>query len=104
MLKTANVTINRLNDRISTLEEKLAYQSTTTDLSAGNEKTLILGDENLTELQRSDLNENCYVRTLTQTTMDLTKCWVREKLEWTPSKCIIYCGIHDIMENEMSNL
>lgn len=100
MLKTAQVTINRLNDRITTLEDQAALQSRPNALPAVSEKILLLGDENLREILPSDLGENCSIRTLTDATLDLAKCWVDEKLDWIPSKCIIYCGIHDLMENE----
>ena len=100
MLRAPQITINGLNDRIATLENKFASQPASTSLSTENEKTLLLGDDNLRGVRVSDLGENCSVRTIKDATIDLLKCWVDEKLDWTPSKCIIYCGTHDMIENE----
>ena len=105
MMKTYNVTINRLNDRISTLEERLQQQSTS-DISSpppDNELTLLIGDNNVSEVRLSDLGDNCIVKTIKDTTMDLAGCWVREKLDLLPSKCVIYCGSNDLMETENLN-
>ena len=63
----------------------------------------MIGDENLSEVKPSDLGNDCYVKTIKDTTMDLTKCWVSEKLEWTPDKCVIYCGGNDLMESDSLN-
>ena len=100
MLKTAHVTINKLNDRVTNLENKITHQSASAPEPRESEKTLLLGDGNLRNVRVSDLVENCSVRTIKDATMDLMKCWVNEKLDWTPSKCIIYCGSHDMNENE----
>ena len=102
MLKTAHVTINRLNDRISTLEE-LVQQQPNPDIrptQIENELTLLIGDNNLNEVRLADLEENCKVKTIKDTTMDLTACWIREKLDLQLSKCIIYCGTNDLIETE----
>ena len=102
MIKSAHVTINRLNDRITTLEEKLIHSDHTAlpTVSVENEKILLLGDDNLYEVRISDLGEDCSVKSINDATIDLMKCWVNEKLEWIPSKCIMYCGTHDLIEND----
>ena len=102
LLKNAHVTINRLNDRLTTLEEQVTNQPSPAAPVLCN-KTLLLGDDNLREVRLSDLEENCSVKTVNDTTMDLLKCWVSEKLEWVPDKCIIYCGMNDLIENENLN-
>ena len=108
MLKTAHVTINRLNDRITTLEEqqmrrRLSTTNQETTEEDPRERTLLIGDENLSCVRPSDLGRECSVKTLKDTTMDLTRCWVNEKLNWSPAKCIIFCGKNDIMENDNIN-
>ena len=100
LLKNAHVTINRLNDRITTLEEQIRHQQITPAITLQCEKTLLLGDDNLAEIRLSDLGDNCSVKTIKDTNMDLLKCWVNEKLELFPDKCIIYCGTNDVIENE----
>ena len=102
MLKSANVTINRLNDRISTLEERTQHQSASDIIPtpAKNESVLLIGDSNLNEIRLADLGENCKVKTIKDTTIDLTGCWIREKLDLVPSKCIIYCGTNDLKDTE----
>ena len=102
LLKNAHVTINRLNDRITTLEEQVTNQASPAAPVLCN-KTLLLGDDNLREVRLSDLEENCSVKTVNDTTMDLLKCWVSEKLEWVPDKSIVYCGMNDLLENENLN-
>lgn len=100
MLKTTHVTINRLNDRISTLEEQVRHPPVIGSVSEDNEKIFLLGDENLDEVRLSDLGDNCSVRTIKDTTLDLAGCWVSERLDWMPTKCIIYCGTNDLIEND----
>ena len=105
MLKTTHVTISRLNDRISTLEERILQQSgsSTNSPQIENELTLFLGDNHLNEIRLSDLGENCTVKTIKDTTMDLAGCWVREKLDLIPNKCVIYCGRDDLIESDNIN-
>ena len=113
LLKTAQVTINRLNDRLTTLEERVQraeYHSlpTHTESSPNHSevtpvKTLLLGDTNLIDAQAADLEENCFMRTIKDANIDLMTCWVSEKLNWSPDKCILYCGIHDILEGTSPN-
>ena len=102
MLKKAHVTINRLNDRITTLEDQIGQQNSETE-TPREEKTLLLGDDNLNEVRISDLNENCSIKSIKDVNFDLMKCWVNEKLDVIPTKCIIYCGLNDLIENENVN-
>ena len=119
ILQAANVTINKLNDRLSTLEERVERNerrctetthpssSSTSRLPTGStsgsqnnkpEGTLLLGDTNLTNVRATDLGRQCYVRTINGGNIDLIRCWVAEKLNWMPSRCILVCGIHDILD------
>ena len=101
LLKNAHITINRLNDRISTLEEQIIRQRIPSTVNMDDEKTiLLLGNGNLNEVCLSDLEEGCSVKTVKDSTVDLLQCWVNEKLEWAPDKCIIYCGINDLLETQ----
>ena len=99
MLKKAHVTINRLNDRITTLEDQIVHQNADTEMPT-EEKTLLLGDDNLNKVRVSDLKEHCSVKSIKDINMDLLRCWVNERLDIIPTKCIIYCGLNDLTENE----
>lgn len=105
MIKAAHVTINRLSDKVTTLEEKVkeselnaAESIIYSQSSSAPEQTLLIGDSNLEEILSSDLNKNCSIRTLQGATIDFANCWIKEDLDWTPSNCIIYCGVHDLMD------
>ena len=98
MLKNAHVTINRLNDRITRLEDKIGQQNVET-ARPREERTLLLGDDNLNEIRISDLDENCSIKSIKDVNFDLMKCWVNEKLDVIPTKCIIYCGLNDLIKN-----
>ena len=99
MLKNAHVTINRLNDRITTLEDQIRHQNTDKGRPK-EEKTLLLGDDNLNEIRISDLDESCSIKSIKDVNFDLMKCWVTEKLDIIPTKCLIYCGLNVLEENE----
>lgn len=92
MVQSAYVTINRLNHRVSTLQEKIQrwrtenfyYESWITSvLPPIPEKTLLLGTSNLTEVRSSDLGKHCSIRTIQGAAMDLLRCWVNEPLNWS---------------------
>ena len=116
MLKKAHITINKLSDRISTLEEKsirmdgdigeiraMQLQQENASDYIQNEVpkgTLILGDSNLSKVQQKDLGEDMVIRTLKNANIDLIGCWVEENLTWTPASCILYCGMQDIVSGE----
>lgn len=111
LLKTAHVTINKLNDRLSSLEEQVkqlqetntqqlppALQGSSSSPHSRPEGALLLGDTNLTSVRSFDLGDQCSVRTIKEADIDLTKCWIAEKLNWTPKYCILYCGLQDILD------
>ena len=106
-IKNAQITINRLSDRVTTLEDKVKNNELCVTESTRllrpplmPERTLLLGDSTLSEVHSSDLGENCSIRTLQGATMDLARCWVKEDLDWSPTKCVLYCGIHDVIEDD----
>ena len=102
MLKNAHVTINRLNDRITTLEDQIGNQDINSNIPK-EEKILLLGDDNLREVRVSDLNELCSVKSIKDINLDLLKCWINERLDIIPTKCILYCGLNDLNENDNVN-
>lgn len=61
-------------------------------------KSLLLGDSNLQLVRTSDL-ENCSIRTIKEADVDLLRCWVSEKLNWSPTTCYIYAGLYDLKNN-----
>jgi len=115
MLKTAYVTINKLSDRVTALEDEVRRSKEVSSNSAPGqdraptnsvsntrppcEKTLLLGDTNLSYVRAADLGEDCFIRTIKEANVDLLKCWVEEKLNWSPTRCILYCGLQDILED-----
>ena len=46
----------------------------------------------------SDLGENCSVKTINGANIDLLRSWITEHLSKTPTECILYCGIKDILD------
>ena len=78
MLKAANVTINRLNDRLTYLEEHMEDRRTVstndeTEATTQDVSTLILGGKNLKNIRSSDLGENTYIRAINGANIDLLK-------------------------------
>lgn len=119
MIQSAYVTINRLNDRVSTLEERsvseprnataASQEMSESPLSTSPpqpppEKTLLIGDSNLRHVRMSDLGKDCAIRTIPGASADILRCWVNEMLEWTPTRCILYCGIHELIDNVSPDL
>ena len=91
-------------NRIITLENKLKAVSesdnTTPNMTTKSKKTtLLIGDINLRHLKVSDFDDTCAIRTLGEANTDLLKCWVSEKLTWTPRKCMINSGLFDAFES-----
>ena len=111
LMKAAHITINKLNDRVSSLEEQVkilqgtyTVQQTPSALQDVTptqplpEGTLLLGDTNLSPVRMSDLHQQCSIRTIKEANIDLINCWVSEKLRWAPKYCILVCGIQDILD------
>ena len=106
MVKKAHVTINKLNDRISTLEENVRRWEENTmgnerPLPQMQQKLLFIGDNNLGDLKTSDFAGDCTIRTIPEATMDLTKSWIGEQLNFSPHNCILYCGIYDLLDDQV---
>jgi len=105
-LNVANVTIGRLQDRVSSLEDQIrrGQHSNSDEQPTVNHQppirtTLLLGDTNLSHITSKDLSKECSVRTIKDANIDLLRSWVNEQLDWNPSRCILYGGIFDIQEN-----
>ena len=97
LLKAANVTINKLSDRLTTLEEKVRCsdphsQGVRPSQQEEDKRTLLLGDTNLLQVKASDLGKNCFVRTIKGGNCNLISAWVAKTLNWKPSNCILVCG------------
>lgn len=100
-VKAAYHTIEHLQQRVTELEKHHCgngEQNTSTGDTAPPKTCLLLGDKNLSTIRRSDLHPSCCVRTIPGANMDLLRSWVSEKLSTSPSKCIIYSGTVDIIE------
>lgn len=108
-LDNAQVTIDLLYGRIIALEEQVAKGQAIRrdDLPPPSpispERTLLLGDTNLCKILRSDLKNDCSIRTVNEANIDLLKSWVSERLNWTPAKSVLYCGIQDILSGATPN-
>lgn len=101
-VKTAYSTIRTLNQRISDLEKSINKKADTTANPdtpvVRRERSLLLGDTNLQPALHSDV-ENYSVRIIRGANIDLLKCWVSEKLTWTPTRCFVYAGLYDLQNN-----
>ena len=111
LLQSAHVTINKLSDRVSSLEDQVTLLhgaplnqqldpplQGSASSSPQPEGTLLLGDTNLSAVRASDLSSCCSIRTIKGANIDLVKCWISEKLQWVPANCILYCGLQDILD------
>lgn len=100
-VKAAYHTINQLQQRVIELEKQHIESA-----SAGNptppNSCLLLGDENLGEILRSDLHHSCSVRTIPGANMDLLRSWVKENLHISPANCVIYSGTSDVIAEHSS--
>ena len=111
MLKKAYITINKLSDRLSALEEKVKLNEVNQSKSPPpidqhlepSKKSLFLGDTNLTHVLSSDLDKDCAIRTIKGANVNLIKSWVTEKLNWAPERCFLYCGFQDILDEVTTN-
>ena len=98
-IKTAYGIIEILQHRVNELEQQIHKSSKRCNQVADPPPTdcLLLGDTNLQKVLRSDLADTCSVRTITGANMDLLRSWVTEKLNRSPSDCVIYGGVYDIL-------
>lgn len=100
-VKTAYHTIELLQQRVTELEQRCCgsgdHQAVAPRSTSSN-RCLLLGDTNLRPILRSDLHSNCCVRTIHDANMDLLTSWVTQKLSQIPSVCVLYSGIHDLLE------
>ena len=116
LLKSAHVTINKLSDRVSSVEDQVNLlhgasinQQVGPSLQGSESSnsqpvgTLLLGDTNLSAVRASDLSSCCSIRTIKGANIDLVKCWISEKLQWVPSNCILYCGLQDILDKSATS-
>lgn len=123
-LNTAQGTIDKLISRVSSMEKKIEAVATrperqdsdshpsandtlappTSHFLPIQERTLLLGDGNLSQISTGDLKDNCSIRTIEGANIDVIKCWVSEKLTWKPTKCIIYGGMQDILDSKTPNV
>ena len=103
-MKAAYHTIEVLQQRVTELEQHNCggsdHHSSAVHPSPPPNNCLLLGDTNLRQVLRSDLHDTCRVRTIPEANMDLLRSWVTEKLTKTPSDCVIYNGIYDLLEDK----
>ena len=101
-MKAAYTTIETLQQRVSELEQQILKgnkQCNQVVSPPSSVNCLLLGDTNLQRVLRSDLGATCSVKTITGANMDLLRSWVIEKLHRSPSECVIYCGLYDILRD-----
>lgn len=86
-IKAAYATIKVLQQWVSELEQRetagasnTEVDQTNTPTSSNSAKCVLLGDTNLRRVLCSDLDENCFIRTIRGANVDLLRCWVTEKL------------------------
>ena len=107
-VKTAYETIKTLQHRVDDLERQLSstsrdQQPQPPSTTPSSPHCLLLGDTSLRRALRSDLGNNCSVKTIHGANMDLLPSWITEKLNnRTVAACVIYCGIQDILEQSSS--
>lgn len=97
-VKTAYQTIELIQQRVLDLGQRgygsSDHQSSAPSSSLPN-SCLLLGDNNLQPVFRSDRHNNCWVRTIYDANMNLLRSWVTQKLNRIPSECVLYNGIHE---------
>ena len=86
-------------ERLKTLQEHLDSRCEN-DLE-GSKKTLLIGDSTLQEMKTSDLQEDVIIRTLPDANIRLLKSWIVEKLDCPLKECIIYCGLQDLLDENV---
>ena len=107
-LENAEEEIDRLHRRIKCLEDHVKHQEdpqnniddhrTATRNQA--KKKLLLGDSTLREIRPSDLGSDTIIRTIPEANLDLLASWVKDKLVYPVSDCIIYGGLLDMFNDD----
>lgn len=101
-VKSAYTVIELLQQRISELEQRngnSGQRDEATNVPSPS-FSLMLGDTNLRRVLRSDLGDNCSVKTIVKANMALLSSWVSENLQAIPSQCILYGGLYDILDDK----
>ncbi|KAK4307059.1 hypothetical protein Pmani_021151 [Petrolisthes manimaculis] len=97
-VKTAYATIELLQKRVNELELKNKEENIKPDSLPPN-NCLLLGDSNTQHVLRSDLGNNCTVRTINMSTFVKLRNWVTHNLTRLPSTCVINCGLYDLLDD-----
>lgn len=100
-LRSAHNEIKSLHQRVNSFE--YYYNSNTDKVRATHpsipSKCLLIGDTNLRRMLKSDLKENCQIKTVKGSNIDMQRQWVHKFLKVIPTECIIYSGMYDILNN-----
>ena len=87
-MKVVYSLVDQLAQRIHVLESQIppkpSKQEVPDTASELPKKILFLGDENLTEVKVSDVNEHVSVGTINDANTDLLRFWVAERLNMVP--------------------
>ncbi|KAK4298597.1 hypothetical protein Pmani_029048 [Petrolisthes manimaculis] len=97
-VKTAYATIELLQKRVNELELKNKEENIKPDSLPPN-NCLLLGDSNTQHVLRSDLGNNCTVRSINMSTFVKLRNWVTHNLTRLPSTCVINCGLYDLLDD-----
>ncbi|KAK4310793.1 hypothetical protein Pmani_017649 [Petrolisthes manimaculis] len=97
-VKTAYATIELLQKRVNELELKNKEENIKPDSLPPN-NCLLLGDSNTQHVLRSDLGNNCTVKTINMSTFVKLRNWVTHNLTRLPSTCVINCGLYDLLDD-----
>ena len=113
-LKQKDVAINNLKSNLAAALEEIQelkckikkcedQHTLENEQQISEDKLLLIGDSNLSNVRPSYLGKNCSIRTLEDADLDLLKTWVAEKLEYSPGKCVIYGGLQDLLDGTSIN-
>lgn len=112
-VKTAYQIIAALQQRVTMLEQRNTSSDEEQRQPLADNKPmphcLLLGDSNLCRVLSSDLGDNCSVKTINGANIDSIRRWIPEQFHKTPTECVLYCGINDILdesphENVLDNI
>ncbi len=101
-VKTAYQVISTLQQRVTVLEQRnitcIDEQPQPQTDSPPVSHCLLLGDSNLRRVLSSDLGDNCSVKTINGANIDSIRRWIQDRLNKTPTECVLYCGISDVLD------